>query len=98
MTSREQHARGAADVHTLRVARVRSTLNLNRQQHYLDAHFLSLKAARLESMLLEIDRRRIRVDGQLRETREALTRLLGEQRDPPGVRRPPSGRTMRIEY
>ncbi len=97
-----QHARSVADLRGLRVARVRSTLNLNRQQHFLDAHFLSLKASRLETMLAELDRRRFRVDSQLRETHEALDRLLEADRAATAHRRPPtrpaSSRTMRIDY
>ena len=92
-----QHARGGADLRTLRVARVRSTLSLNRQQHFLDAYFLSLKASRLESMLDELDRRRNRVDGQLRGTREELGRLRVDDRTASSTR-PPSSRIMRIDY
>ena len=92
-----QSARGGADLRTLRVARVRTTLNLNRQQHFLDAHFLSLKASRLESMLAELDRRRDRVEGQLRRTREELDRLRVDDRTASSTR-PPSSRTMRIDY
>jgi hypothetical protein len=92
-----QPARGGEDLRTLRVARVRTTLNLNRQQHFLDAHFLSLKASRLESMLAELDRRRDRVEGQLRGTREELDRLLADDRTASSTR-PPSSRIMRIDY
>ena len=92
-----QPPRSGADLRTLRVARVRTTLNLNRQQHFLDAHFLSLKASRLESMLAELDRRRDRVEGQLRGTREELDRLLADDRIASSTR-PPSSRTMRIDY
>lgn len=97
-----RHARSVADLRGLRVARVRSTLNLNRQQQFLDAHFLSLKMSRLEAMLAELDRRRFRVDGQLRETREALDRLREVDRvataRPRPTTRPSSSRTMRIDY
>ncbi len=93
-----QPVRSGADLRTLRVTRVPSTISLNRQQHFLDAHFLSLKASRLETMLAEIDRRRERVDGQLRSTREELDRLLAEERASSAVKRPASGRTMRIDY
>ena len=76
-----QRPRAVADLRTLHVSRIRTTLNLNRQQNFLDAHFLSLKASRLESMLAEIDTRRARVDGQLKETRAALEKLLEDRRE-----------------
>jgi hypothetical protein len=92
-----QHVRGGEDLRSLHVARVRSTLSLNRQQHYLDAHFLALKTSRLESMRDELDRRRDRVDRQLKETREALEHLLVDERAASSARAS-SNRTMRIDY
>ncbi len=92
-----QQARGVADVRTLHVPRVRTTLSLNRQQHFLDAYFLNLKANRLKSTMAELDRRRERAEGQLSETRRALAKLFGERRVDSPVRGP-SGQTMRIDY
>jgi hypothetical protein len=92
-----QHVRGGADLRSLHVAHVRSTVTLDRERRFLDAHFLSLKASRQESMLDELDRRRDRVEGQLKETREELARLLADVRTASSTR-PSSGRTMRIDY
>ncbi len=92
-----QHVRGGADLRTLRVAHVRSTVTLDRERRFLDAHFLALKASRQESMLAELDRRRDRVDKQLKETREDLARLLESVRTESSTR-PSSSRTMRIDY
>lgn len=93
-----QRPRAVADLRTLHVSRIRTTLNLNRQQNFLDAHFLSLKASRLESMLADLDRRRVRVDAQLKETHAALEKLLEDRRATTAAGLPASGRTMRIDY
>jgi hypothetical protein len=93
-----QRPRAVADLRTLHVSRIRTTLNLNRQQNFLDAHFLSLKASRLESMLADLDRRRDRVDAQLKETRIALEKLLEDRRAAAAATAPSPSRTMRIDY
>ena len=95
--STSQQARGAEDVRTLHVSRVRTSLTLNKQQHFLDAHFLSLKASRLETMLEDLNRRKVRVETQLDETREALELLLEEDRVANPDRRVAS-RTMQFDY
>ena len=95
--STSQQARGAADVRTLHVSRVRTSLTLNKQQHFLDAHFLSLKASRLETMLEDLNRRKVRVETQLDETREALELLLEEDRVANPDHRVAS-RTMQFDY
>ena len=95
--SNTQQARGAADVRTLKVSRVRTSLTLNKQQNFLDAHFLSLKASRLETMLDDLDRRRFRVETQLTETREALDLLLEADRAATTIHRA-ADRTMRLDY
>jgi hypothetical protein len=49
-------------------------------------------------MLADLDRRRDRVDAQLKETRIALEKLLEDRRAAAAATAPSPSRTMRIDY
>lgn len=107
--------RGLAETRTSIGTHARSTPPSNRQeQGFLDSYVLSLELKRLESSMAHLDRQRVRLEGQLRDTRRAIAHLASERGEVSTVRGPSTrnalgelppvnerelpGQTMTVEY
>jgi hypothetical protein len=107
--------KGLAETRTSIGTHGRSTPLRDRHGHgLLDAYVLELELKRLESSMAHLDRQRVRLEGQLRDTRRAIAHLASQRDEVSTVRGPSTqidlgevppvnerelpGRTMTIDY
>ena len=107
--------RGLAETRTSIGTHGRSTPPRDRNGHgFLDAYVLDLELKRLESSMARLDRQRVRLEGQLRDTRRAAAIAASKRGEVSPVRGPSTrnalgemppvnerelpGQTMTIDY